>query len=152
LLFGGGQEGGKRPGTEPVALITGLGEACSFVMKDLEEEGKREEILRERLYEGICGIWENVERHTPQGFSLPNTLSISLSGLEGGKVLEAAQPLMASTGAACHDRSVSVSHVLSAMGVDKETAKGTIRLSLGRFTTEMDVDEAVEAIKRALCG
>jgi cysteine desulfurase len=150
LLLGGGQEGGKRAGTEPVSLIVGIGEACSFVMKDLEEEQIRQEILRERLYEGICRIWKDVVRHSPSGRSLSNTLLMSLLGLEGGDVLDAAEPLMASTGAACHDRSVKASHVLSAMGVDKKTARGAIRFSIGRYTSERDVDDAIAAISRAV--
>ena len=152
LLFGAGQEMGRRPGTEPVPLAVGLGAACEFAGQGLEDEARRQGRLRERFYEGILGLGRPVVRHGDPANSLPNTLSISFVGLQGAKILEAAPGLMASTGAACHARSVSISHVLSAMGIERDVAMGTLRLSLGRFTSEEDVDGAVSAIGEALRG
>ncbi len=150
IIFGAGQERGMRPGTEPVPLAAALGEACSFVGAGLDEEARRLRGLRERLYKGLSRLGMPVHRHGDPEKTLPNTLYVSFPGIEGGALLEKASGVMASTGAACHDRSVSVSHVLSAMGVSKEVAIGTIRLSLGRWTTEEDIDAAVDAIGSAV--
>ena len=84
--------------------------------------------------------------------TLPNTLSISFIGKNGAEILAQAPEIMASTGAACHDRATKVSHVLAAMGVSPEVALGTLRLTLGRGTTELDIEIAAQAIGRALEG
>jgi cysteine desulfurase len=81
---------------------------------------------------------------------LPNTLSISFPGLASDALLAALPQVAASAGAACHSDTVKISHVLEAMGLDPEAAKGTLRLSLGRFTDQDDVDRAAEEIARAV--
>jgi len=150
IFWGGGQEMGRRPGTEPVPLAVGLGAACRLVRDGLDEEGKRLERLREIMFSGLSGLGVPVVRHGPVGGTIPNTLSVGFPGLVGSEILSRSLPLMASTGAACHDRSVSISHVLSAMGVERDAALGTVRLSMGRWTTEEDVHKAVEAIGRGV--
>ncbi len=150
LLFGAGQEYGRRPGTEPVPLAAGLGEACSLAVRDLEEEAARQTGLREQLFQGLSSLGAVFHRHGDPERTLPNTLYISFPGFEGSAILDKAEGIMASTGAACHDRSVSVSHVLSAMGVQRDIAVGTIRFSLGRYTTSQDITAAVEAIGSAI--
>lgn len=152
LLFGAGQESGRRPGTEPVPLAVGLGTACVFVQNDLESEAKRESLLRDRLFDGLLSLGHQLIRHGPLDKTLPNTLSVAFVRLSGVQILQASQGLMASTGAACHESSVAVSHVLAAMGVEREIAMGTIRLSIGRFTTEDDIDSAILVIDKALKG
>jgi cysteine desulfurase len=142
LIHGAAQEMGRRAGTENVISAAGLGAACERAHRTLEEDMTRLAGLRDRLQgllrAGVAGLVINghpVER-------LPNTLHISVPGLEGGKILDGIPRLLASTGAACHGRSVKLSHVLSAMGIPPEEGMGALRLTIGRTTTEADVEEA----------
>lgn len=150
ILFGAGQEQGKRPGTEAVDLAVGLGAACEFVTHGLASEIKRQTALKEVLFQGLKDVYPKLIRHAGNVETLPNTLSVSFYGKNASDILNACPNLMASTGAACHDQSVRISHVLAAMGCDETTAKGTMRLSLGRFTTAEDIQEAIQIIARAL--
>ncbi len=150
LLSGAGQERGIRPGTEPVPLAVGLGKACEFVAQDLEQEAKRQHDLREELFTLLKRTGHRIIRFGGPENTLPNTLNISFPGKVGSQVLENAPGLMASTGAACHDRSIKISHVIAAMDVPKRVAIGAIRLSLGRFTTRTDITLAAKAISSAL--
>ncbi len=143
ILWGAGQERGLRPGTEPVALAVGLGKACALAAHDLPAEAKRQQDLRERLYKGLKEIFPEIIRHGHQAETLPNTLSVAFPGYRGEEILKALPRLCASTGAACHDRSVSISHVLAAMKVPPEIAQATLRLSLGRSTTLAEIEEAL---------
>lgn len=150
LTLGGGQERGVRPGTEPVALIVGLGAACGLAKKDLEQEGARQHALRERLWAGlsagVAGIVRTVEASVT---SLPNTLHVRFEGHVGADVLGRAPSVAASTGSACHTDDEAPSGVLGAMGIASASAKGSVRLSLGRRTTEADVDAAIAALVQA---
>jgi cysteine desulfurase len=150
LMFGAGQEQGIRPGTEPVPLAAGLGAACDFVARDIKTEAERQTGLREKLYAELSKRSHPIIRHGDPENTLPNTLSVSFVGKNGAEILAQAPEIMASTGAACHDRAIKVSHVLAAMGVSPEVAMGTIRLSLGRGTTESDIKIAAQAIGKAL--
>jgi cysteine desulfurase len=150
LLFGAGQEHGLRPGTEPVPLAVGLGAACDFVARDIKAEAERQTGLRESLYTELSKLGHPIIRHGDPENTIPNTLSVSFIGKNGAEILAQAPEIMASTGAACHDRAIKVSHVLAAMGVSPEVAMGTLRLSLGRGTTESDIEIAAQAIGRAL--
>ncbi|OAG27338.1 cysteine desulfurase family protein [Thermodesulfatator autotrophicus] len=152
LFSGASQEGGLRPGTEPVALACGLGKAASMAKRDLLAEAQREFKLREKLYEGLKEIYPDLIRHGIPEKTLANTLSVSFPGLNASQILERMPELCASTGAACHDRAQAISHVLSAMGVSKEIALGTIRFSLGRNTTAQDIEKALALFKRTLAG
>jgi cysteine desulfurase len=150
LMFGAGQEQGLRPGTEPVPLAVGLGAACDFVARDIETEAERQTGLREKLYAELSKLGHPIIRHGDPENTLSNTLSVSFIGKNGAEILAQAPEILASTGAACHDRAIKVSHVLAAMGVSPEVALGTLRLSLGRGTTESDIEIAAQAIGRAL--
>jgi cysteine desulfurase len=152
LTLGGGQEGGRRPGTEPVVSIVGLGAACALARRDLEEEARRVARLRDRLWtrlsEGIEGL-----RWTGEGAALlPNTLHVRVPGCDGADVLARAPEVEASTGSACHAEDGSISGVLGAMGLRAEDARGALRLTLGRGTTEGDVERAAAGIVRAVRG
>jgi cysteine desulfurase len=152
LTLGGGQEGGRRPGTEPVALIVGLGAACALARRDLEEEGRRVAGLRDRLWarlsEGIAGVkWTGAGEGAAV---LPNTLHVRVPGCVGAQVLVRAPEVAASTGSACHAEDGSPSGVLGAMGMTVADARGALRLTLGRGTSEGDVERAAEAIVRAV--
>ena len=150
LTLGGGQEGGVRPGTEPVALIVGLGAACALAGSDLQAEHDRQVALRERLWSGLSAGVEGIVRTVdPAVATLPNTLHVRFEGHVGADVLARAPEVAASTGSACHTDHEAPSGVLGAMGIPAASAKGSVRLSLGRRTTEADVDRAIAALVRA---
>jgi len=146
LIHGAGQEGGKRAGTENVILSVGLGKAAKVARKGLKDHIQTMKTLRdrlqERLFDGLEGLVLNghpIER-------LPNTLSISVPGIAGSQILEGLPNLLASTGAACHDRSVKLSHVLSAMGVSEEVGMGALRLTVGRGNTMDEIETAADML------
>jgi len=147
--FGGGQEGGMRPGTESVALIVALGAACEIAGRRLAEDESRLRMLRDRLWSrlqaGVPGILLNghPERR------LPNTLSVSFPGVRGSAVLAATPSIAASTGSACHEGEEAASSVLGAMGCDRDRALGAVRLSVGRTTTAEEVDSAANDLVKA---
>ena len=144
LIHGGGQEMGKRAGTENVILIAGLGAACELALKSLRDDMARCAFLRDRLHEQIIAGIPKAMLNGHPAKRLPNTLNISFPGKIGEEILKEIPQLCASTGAACEDRSVTISHVLSAMGVSREAAIGAVRLSLGRKTTEEEVDKTAQ--------
>jgi len=150
LLHGGGQERGLRSGTENVILDVGLGKACELIQANLSQEILRIQSLRDRLYEHIASAVPEAVVHGHPEQRLPNTLFISFPGMVGEEILHDIPELCASTGAACHDQSVSLSHVLAAMGVAPEIGMGTIRLTLGRPTTEDEVDRAAQLLVDAV--
>lgn len=146
LIHGAAQESGRRAGTENVVLTTGLGAACRVASKRLKEDGERIRGLRDRLQEHLFAAIDGLVLNGHPGERLPNTLNVSVPGLEGGQILDAIPLLMASTGAACHDRTVKLSHVLSAMQVPPEVGMGALRLTLGRGTTLEAVDKAAQLL------
>ncbi len=151
FMHGAGQEGGRRAGTENVMEIVGLGKACEIAGRDLEKNMVRMKRMRDRLYEGILEQVERVRLNGDFYKMLPNTLSLSFEGLEANRILEEiGLEIAASAGAACHSDSVKISHVLEAMGVPMQWAKGTIRLSTGRYTTEDEIEQAITGIASAI--
>ncbi len=150
ILFGAGQERGLRPGTEPVPLACSLGTACDWLKQRLPEITGKMQVLGEKMYFALHDKCPGMIRFVTAENALSNTLCCSFPGLTGSEILERAEDVMASTGAACHDRSVRISHVLAAMGVDETAALGMIRLSLGAVTTEDDVKRAAASIACAV--
>jgi cysteine desulfurase len=151
FMHGGGQEMGLRSGTENVMFNVGLGRACELVQGNLSDEMYRVRRLRDRLQDQIHSAIPDAVLNGHPEMRLPNTLFISFPGMIGEDILKKIPDLCTSTGAACHDQCVALSHVLAAMGVTKEVGMGAIRLTLGRPTTEEEVDQAsqwiVEAVK-----
>jgi cysteine desulfurase len=149
FALGAGHERGLRPGTENVASIVGLGAACEAVGRDLESAAARMLGLRDRLWvrlaSGVAGLALNGHRE----LRLPNTLNVRFPRASGSVVLEAAPEVAASTGSACHEGNERASAVILAMGVAPEDALGSVRLTLGRSTTEGEVVRAAEALVRA---
>ncbi len=150
ILFGAGQEHGIRPGTEAVELAAGIGAACEFANKNLETEIERQKKLKEMLFNGLKELWPGITRNAMHAETLPNTLSVSFRDKKAYDLLALCPELMASTGAACHDTSTRISHVLAAMGCDDATARGTVRFSIGRFTTGEEIQKALEIISKGL--
>jgi cysteine desulfurase len=150
FMHGGGQERGIRSGTENVMYAVALGAACELVSDCLAHDMPGLLHLRNRLQDQITdAIPDAVVNGHPES-RLPNTLNVSFPQIIGEEILRATPELCASTGAACHARSVVLSHVLAAMGVPKEVGMGTIRLSLGRPTTEDEVDHAADRLITAV--
>lgn len=146
LVHGSGQESGRRAGTENVAGAAALGEACAIAAAELADEARRLCCLRDRLQyaltRSIPGVLIN-GHHTDR---LPNTLNVSFPGVSGATVLECTPEVAASTGAACHSREEAPSGVLQAMGLSAERARGAVRLSLGRMTTDDEIERAGRAL------
>ena len=149
-MHGAGQESGRRPGTENVLEIVGLGKACEIAARDLDQNMAHMQHMRDRLYEGLKQKCANIRVNGHLQERLPNTLSISFKGLEANRILERIDTDVAASAGACHSDSIDVSGVLKAMEVPLDWAKGTLRLTTGRMTTEGDIDTAVEVISEAV--
>ena len=147
LIHGAGQEGGRRASTENVAGLVGLGQACAIAAERLATDHERLSRLRDRLQRRLEAAGWVVNGH-PEA-RLPNTLSTALEGADGEELLRRAPELVASTGSACHSGRTEPSEVLMAMGVSRRRALGTVRLSLGRWTSEADIEQAAAALIRA---
>jgi cysteine desulfurase len=150
VIFGGGQERGLRAGTENVALIAALGVAAAIAAERLPGEQARLVGLRERLHQGLVErLAGAVQLNGHPTERLPNTLNVSIDGVSGQQVLAATPQLAASTGAACHAADPEPSGVLLAMGLPRQRALGALRLTLGRWTTQAEVDSAARLLATA---
>ncbi len=152
IIYGGGQEHGLRAGTENIAFAVALGAAARLAADDLAAGcDHRLRALRDRLHQGIADALPG--RALLNGAAdrrLPNTLNVSIAGTRGDELLGAAPGLAASTGSACHAGSTEPSPVLQAMGLGRERALSAVRLSLGRWTTDEDVDHATSFLAKSL--
>jgi cysteine desulfurase len=156
LLHGAGQESGRRPGTENVLQIVGMGQACQVAGRDLEKNMAHFQSMRGQLQEGLLRQLGEVgsgavklNGHPEK--RLPNTLSLSFRGVEANTLLsEIGEQVAASAGAACHADEVTVSAVLEAMKVPVHWAMGTVRFSVGRTTTAEEIDRAIEIVAQAV--
>jgi cysteine desulfurase len=148
ISFGGGQEGGLKPGTENVPFIVALGEACRLA-GDVHIEQARQGALRDVLEEGLSSIGVPFGIHSRDAVRLPNTSSVGFPGRSTGDLLSGliGYDVGVSAGAACHGEHETISHVLAAMHVPHALARGTLRFSLGRPTTENDVREFLSRLR-----
>ena len=150
FMHGAGQEMHRRAGTENVLEIVGLGKACEIAARNLEHNRRHMQAMRDRLHAAIAAGVKEVRLNGHAEKRLPNTLSLSFRNVEANRILEAiGMEVAASAGAACHADSVEISHVLKAMGVPIEWAKGTLRLTTGRMTTAAEIDRAATVIVEA---
>jgi cysteine desulfurase len=144
-LHGAGHEAGRRAGTENVLEIVGLGAACDLARRWIDDSGIAR--LRDHFWnELFARLGENVVLNGHPELRLPNTLNVSFPGRTGGEVLSSMPHVAASTGSACHAGSMSISPVLEAMGVSSEVGLGAVRFSLGRMTTEEEIDLVVRDV------
>lgn len=144
LLHGAGHEAGRRAGTENVPYVVGLGMACEVARRSLPQATERLRSLRERLWHGLLDkLGGRVVLNGHSLERLPNTLNVSFLGKIGAELLSSLPEIAASTGSACHEGQVHLSPVLKAMGVSEEAGRGAVRLSVGRFTTEAEVDRSI---------
>lgn len=148
LIHGSSQEGGRRAGTENVHGMVALGTACAIAQNDLGE-AERVAALRDRLEGQLARAVPGLAINGDRVHRLPNTSNISFPGVPGAAVLAYAPEVAASTGSACHSGDASPSPVLTAMGLSADRALGAVRLSLGRMTTELEVDQAAAALVAA---
>jgi cysteine desulfurase len=151
FCHGAGQEKGRRAGTENVLEIVGLGEACAVAARDLEKNIAHFRRTRDRLFEGLTAALDEVQLNGHPQQRLPNTLNLAFKGVEANRLLEEiGLEVAASAGAACHSDRVEISHVLQAMRVPVEWAKGTLRFSVGRMTTAEEIDRAIDSVVKAV--
>ena len=141
LYGGGGQERGLRPGTENVAGIIGLARALELAVEELPEKTRWLQALRDRLIEGLLGMGDVVLNGHPSS-RLPGNVNVSFNYIEGEALLLGLdlEGIAASSGSACTSGSPEPSHVLLAMGLDHQIARGSLRLTLGRGNSDADVD------------
>jgi cysteine desulfurase len=149
LTLGAGHERGLRPGTENVASIVGFGAACAIAQHDLDNESVRVRTLRDRLWERLAQAIPDLALNGNPDNRLPNTLNVRFPRVSGETLLTATPEIAASTGSACHEGGESASAVLLAMGIPAKAALGSVRLTLGRATSESAVDRAAIALTRA---
>lgn len=147
VMHGAGHESGLRAGTENVPYITGLGQAARLASRGLEENCDRLALLRDRLQERLqAGIGERLTVNGILAERLPNTLSVNFPDVVGQELLRRTPELCASTGAACHSGTTSMSATLAAIDLAPDVAAGTVRLSVGWYTSEDEVDRAAELL------
>lgn len=149
LLFGGGQEGGLFPGTVNVPAVVGFALAMELAEKELESDVERIGGLAKMLVEGLENSIGEVRRNGPAGRTVPHCLSLTFGGVRGETILAhfVRHGIAVTHGSACSDEAASPSHVLSAMGMSREEARGTLRFSPGRFTTSAEVMIVLSAAK-----
>jgi|TARA_Y100001951_G_scaffold102370_1_gene108931 cysteine desulfurase len=148
-MHGGGHERGMRSGTLPTHQIVGMGVAAEIARNELELEPVRVKNLQQRLWKGVSQL-EGVTLNGSDQQRVPHITNISFAGVDGELLLMALKDLALSSGSACTSASVEPSYVLRALGVEHELAMSSLRFSIGRYTSEDDIDSAVELIHRTI--
>jgi cysteine desulfurase len=145
-MHGGGHERGFRSGTLATHQIVGMGEAFALAQLEMGTENERIRMLRDRLWAGLSQI-EEVYLNGDMEHRVPHNLNVSFNYVEGESLIMAIKELAVSSGSACTSASLEPSYVLRALGRNDELAHSSIRFTIGRFTTEKDIDFAVELLK-----
>lgn len=149
LVHGAGHEHGRRAGTENVPYLAGLGVAAEIAAANLPQASEKLRTLRDRLERQLrAALGDRIVLNGAAEQRLPNTLNVNFLGCIGSRLLERVPEVAASTGSACHEGTVDLSPVLCAMGVPRESGRGAVRLTVGRFTTEDEIDRAVVGLVR----
>ena len=146
MMSGGGQERGMRSGTLSPALCAGLGEACKICFEEMKSENKKLIKLRDRFYSGITKECKDVYLNGSEKKRIPGNLNISFAYVEGESLMMGIKDLAVSSGSACTSASLEPSYVLRALGVEEELAHTSLRIGIGRFTSEKEIDKAVNDI------
>jgi cysteine desulfurase len=150
IIHGGGHERGMRSGTLNVPGIVGLGAAAEIAARQMAEEAQRTAELRDRLWRGFQQRITEITRNGDPEHSLPNTLNVSFRYVEGESLMMAFNDIAVSSGSACTSASLEPSYVLRAMGVGEDQAHCSIRFSLGRYTTQEDIDYTVMRVAESV--
>ncbi len=148
-IHGGGHERGMRSGTLPTHQLVGIGEAARLVREELTADAERIGALRDRLWNGIADLGD-ISINGGSAQRTPNHLNIAFGGVDGEALMMALRNIAVSTGSACTSASVEPSYVLKAMGLSDQAAHGSLRFSLGRYTTEDEVETAIHSIREAV--
>ncbi|XP_057449661.1 cysteine desulfurase, mitochondrial [Lotus japonicus] len=143
-MNGGGQERGIRSGTIPTPLVVGMGAACEVAMKEMEYDEKRISALQERLLNGIREKLDGVVVNGSMERRYAGNLNLSFAYVEGESLLMGLKEVAVSSGSACTSASLEPSYVLRALGVEEDMAHTSIRFGIGRFTTEAEIDRAIQ--------
>jgi len=146
LIVGGGQERGFRSGTLPTPLCVGLGEAAEIAMKEMDAESKRLAKLQARMLKGLNAKLTDIHVNGDLEHRIPGNLNIGFAYVEGESLMMGIKGLSVSSGSACTSASLEPSYVLRALGVEEDMAHTSLRIGLGRFTTEHEVDTAVDEL------
>ena len=149
LIHGGGHERGMRSGTLPTHQIVGMGEAFAQAASEGDADRAHASALQQRFLDGLEGL-EGLHRNTDTRVSVPHIINLAFSGLDGESLLMALRGLAISTGSACNSASVEPSYVLKGIGVPRAQALASLRFSVGRFTTEADIDTAIAELRHAV--
>ncbi|AFF23593.1 cysteine desulfurase [Pasteurella multocida subsp. multocida str. HN06] len=149
IIHGGGHERGMRSGTLPVHQIVGMGEAYRICKEEMASEMPRLKALRDRLYNGLKDIEETYVNGSME-HRLDSNLNISFNYVEGESLMMALRDIAVSSGSACTSASLEPSYVLRALGLNDELAHSSIRFTLGRYTTEEEIDYTIELVKNAV--
>jgi len=147
LINGGGQERGMRSGTLPTPLIVGFGEAAAIAQKEMPEEYARVKRLSDKFYNAVAREIPDVFLNGDETQRYPGNLNLSFAYIEGESMIMAIKDLAVSSGSACTSASLEPSYVLRSLGVEEEMAHTSIRFGIGRFTTEAEIDYAIEVIR-----
>jgi cysteine desulfurase len=151
-IDGGGHERGLRSGTLNVPAIVGFGEACAICQREMEGEGQRLAALRDRLMNRLLAELDEVVIHGSLKHRLPNNLNLSFLGVEATTLMMNVKEIAVSSGSACSSATPEPSHVLRALGLPADLARGAIRIGLGRFNTEEEIEYAagrlIEAVRK----
>jgi cysteine desulfurase len=151
FCYGAGQETGRRAGTENVLEIVGFGKACEIAHVGMETHMQRMRSLRDQLHKGLIEQIPETRLNGHQEKRLPNTLSMAFRGVDANRLMDLiGREVAVSAGAACHADKVEISHVLQAMAVPTEWARGTIRFSLGRMTTAEEIERTIQVVVDAV--
>ena len=148
-MHGGGHERGMRSGTLATHQLVGMGEACRIAGAEMQEEGTRILKLRERLWNGLREM-EEVYANGDLNAHIPGIINMSFNFVEGESLIMSLPELAVSSGSACTSASLEPSYVLRALGMNDELAHSSLRFSIGRFTTEADVDQAIDQVRQAV--
>ena len=148
-MHGGGHERGFRSGTLPTHQVVGMGEAFKIAEEEMESDNKRISILRDKLWNGLNSI-EEIYLNGDMKQRIPGNLNVSFNFVEGESLIMAIKDMAVSSGSACTSASLEPSYVLRALGRSDELAHSSIRISIGKYTTEEEIDYSVSLIKEAV--
>ena len=150
-IHGGGHERGMRSGTLPTHQIVGMGEAIAIACANMSEEMPQIAALRDKLWAGIRQL-DDVYLNGHEEKRLPGNLNVSFGGVDGESLMMAMNDIAVSSGSACTSASLEPSYVLAALGMGAELAHSGIRFSVGRFTTEQDIDYVIDKVTTVVSG
>ncbi len=148
-MHGGGHERGFRSGTLPTHQVVGMGEAFKIAEEEMESDNKRISMLRDKLWNGLNSI-EEIYLNGDMKQRIPGNLNVSFNFVEGESLIMAIKDMAVSSGSACTSASLEPSYVLRALGRSDELAHSSLRISIGKYTTEEEIDYSVSLIKEAV--